>query len=291
MLPVACKTLSMQPVERMPADTRFCGFPAEVLSSSKRGGERQRVLKVAYHGAPIVIKCYGAKKGKLRALLRWAGCVHLAVGKSSPSAAARRRKEQEVMQVWAAESFAVPRLLDVDFLASAPQPCLAMELIPGPTLAAIMRSNEYSVAYKARIVARLARAMNIRHDRALAMHEPRLIVEHPSLTHIIVDDGRLAQIDFEISFTRPSQIERFARHEIAGTLLSIAKADRGNALAFLQAFAGAYGAGSRFQQTIEELRRYGSVPLAPILDRAGILMKASPRHRKIAAAARDITSL
>lgn len=272
----------------MSSPTEFCGFPAEVLSSSKRGGERQRVLKVHYHGTPIIVKCYGIKKSLFRELLRQGGGIQFAVGKSSPSVAGRCRTEQEVMQLWSGLNFDTPRLLKLDFLASAPQPCLAMEWIPGPTLAAIMRSDQYALEYKRQIVESLAQAMNKRHARALEMQEPRLVVEHTSLTHVLVADGRLAQIDFEISFTRASQIDRFARHEIAGTLLSIAKADRTHSLLFLKAFAGAYDARSRFERTIEELQRYGTVPLVPLLDRAGFLLKASRRYQRTAAEARSL---
>jgi len=266
----------------------FYGLAAEVLAANKKGDGTHRVLKLAYAGSPLVLKCYGRTRSRLESFMKLFG-VRLIVGKTSTSARGRYGTEHSVLELWSREKFNVPKVLTADFTAGIPQPCLAMEWIPGLTLAEVVRSPEISRDRKKSLIARCALDMYQRHNRAVAAREPRLIFEHPSLHHVIVTEERLTYIDFEIAYSRKNDIERLARRETAGFLYSMAKASWELFPELFRAFIDAYADRSRLCSMIEELKRYGTVPVAGWLELFPPVFRFSKRHRRISSAAGKLT--
>jgi tRNA A-37 threonylcarbamoyl transferase component Bud32 len=268
----------------------FHGREAEVLSLSKKGDGTHRVLKLLYKGTPLILKCYGLKTGRLQAALRQYG-VRLIIGKSAYSVAGRFHTESEVLALWRREGFDVPGVLSPDFLSDIRQPCLAMEWIPGPTLAAMLRSTEISLDRKKELVAQFAGVMGRRHDRAIAIKEPRLIFEHPTFNHVIVSGDRLVHFDFEIAFTAAGNIERVVRHELAGFLFALPRSHREHFPLLLETLVVSYPDRSRMQQALQELQKYGTVPLLGWLEIFQKYFRLFKRYKKVAAETAMLESL
>lgn len=269
----------------------FHGLEAEVLSLSKKGDGTHRVLKVVYEGKPLVLKCYGLKTGRLQAFLRQYG-VRLLIGKSAYSVEGRFHTEGEVLKLWRREGFDVPELFTPQFLDDIPQPCLALEWVPGSTLASVLRSPEASLDQKQALICRFADVMGRRHRRAIETGEPRLIFEHPTFNHIIVAGERLVHFDFEIAFTLKQNVERLVRHELGGFLYAMPRSHREHSPKLLETFVGAYPHRPRMKQVLSELRQYGTVPLAGWLELFQKCFRYFTRYNKIAEAARILdTSL
>lgn len=257
---------------------------AEILSRNKKGDGTHRVLKITHNGSPLVIKCYGRTRSWIESVLKLCG-IRLLVGKTSTSARGRYLTEQAVLSLLDREGFAVPKVCSLDSSPVPSQPCLTLEWIPGSTLAEIVRSEKHSVEAKQDLLSRCGTDMRQRHDRAIFLGEPRLVFEHPSLHHVIVSNGRLVYTDFEITYCRSGDIERLARREIAGFLYSLARANWPLFQPLFKAFAQGYGDSARLEAMVNELRRYGTVPVAGWLTRLPFLFRIKRRHRRIAAAA------
>jgi hypothetical protein len=262
--------------------TTFLGMKAEVLAMSKRGDGSHRVLKVDYRGEPVVVKCYGLKGSRLQALSRQFGS-RLLLGKSTYTARGRRRTERSVLDLWQREGFDVPGVRDIDVLAGAGQPCLAMEKL--------IRSADVPRVRKQELIARFAETSGRRHDRAIALSEPALVFKHPTFSHIIVSGDRLVHFDFEQALTHKSGIERYIRHEIAGFLHALPRADRGLFLDLFTAFSTHYPDRQRLDMVISELQRFGTVPLARWLEPFGGLFLRFKRYKKMAGLARAFAAM
>lgn len=257
---------------------------AEILSSNKKGDGTHRVLKINDNGTPLVLKCYGRTRSRIESVLKLCG-IRLLVGKTSTSARGRYLTEQAVLSLLDREGFAVPKIRSFHRTLASSQLCLALEWIPGCTLAEIVRSEKQSLEAKQELLSRCGTDMRQRHDRAIALCEPRLVFEHPSLHHVIVSNGRLVYTDFEITYCRSEDIERLARREIAGFLYSLARANWLLFQPLFKAFTQGYGDSARLEAMVNELRRYGTVPVAGWLTRLSFLFRIKRRHRRIAAAA------
>ena len=282
----ACAISSMQPESHQPKNyTTFLGMKAEVLAMSKRGDGSHRVLKIDYRGEPAVVKCYGLKGSRLQALSRQFGS-RLLLGKSTYTARGRYATERTVLELWRREGFDVPRVLDIPELAGAGQPCLAMEFVPGELMSKVIRSADEPLARKKELVARFAETAGRRHSRALELAEPGLVFKHPTFSHIIVSGERLVHFDFEQALTHKSGIERYIRHEIAGFLHALPRADRELFLDLFTAFSTHYPDRQRLDMVISELQRFGTVPLAAWLEPFGGLFLRFKRYKKMAGLAR-----
>jgi len=264
-----------------------CGCDAEILSANKKGDGTHRVLKVITNGSPIVLKCYGRTRGRLESLLKFLG-IRLLVGKTSTSARGRCATERSVLNLLNREGFAAPTIVSFEKITTPSQPCLALEWIPGRSLAEIVRSEKYPLDKKKDLLARCGCEMRQRHDRAVKLREPRLVFEHPSLHHVIVSNERLVYTDFEITYCRAHDIERLARREIAGFLYSLARANWNQFQPLFSAFSEGYGNSARVDAMLRELRRYGTVPVAWWLTLFPFLFRIKGRHRRIARASRSL---
>lgn len=232
---------------------------AQSLDVSGRGDGRHQVLKVPCGESFIVLKCYGLKRSPLKAFFRELVSRAVAV-KSSSTAKARRDTELDVLTLWKQEGFDVPAVYPLSDLPADMPHCIAMEWIPGPTVAAVLQDGKISLTVKKELIARYAREWGARHARALALSEPRLLQEHPTLSHVFFSDDRLVHFDFEIVFTRKNDLQRLIRKEIVGVLRSLAKTGDDVFLPLLETLLQYYPAPSYFQQTARELSRYGTVP-------------------------------
>ena len=258
---------------------------AEVLAMSKRGDGSHRVLKINYRGEPLVVKCYGLKGSRLQALSRQFGS-RLLLGKSTYTAQGRRNTERSVLELWRREGFDVPAVRDIDLQGTAGQPCLALEWVSGVLMSKLIRADDVPRSRKLDLVARFAETAGRRHSRAIELSEPGLIFKHPTFSHIIVSDGRLVHFDFEQALTHRKGIERYIRHEIAGFLHALPRADRELFLDLFTAFSTHYPDRQRLDMVISELQRFGTVPLAPWLEPFGALFLRFKRYKKIAGLAR-----
>jgi tRNA A-37 threonylcarbamoyl transferase component Bud32 len=286
----ACAISLMQPESMQPKKhTAFLGMKAEVLATSKRGDGSHRVLKIDYRGEPIVVKCYGLKGGRLQALSRQFGS-RLLLGKSTYTARGRCATERAVLELWRREGFGVPEVRNIDLPGTAGQPCLAMEWVPGPLLSKIIRAADEPLTGKKKLIAVFAETAGRRHARALELREPGLIFKHPTFSHIIVSDGRLVHFDFEQALTHAGSIERYIRHEIAGFLHALPRADRELFFELFAAFSSSYPDRQRLDMVISELQRFGTVPLAAWLEPFGSLFLCFKRYKKMAGLARSFAA-
>jgi len=251
----------------------------ELLARSERGDGRHRVLKLRLDGRPAVLKCYGRKTARTRACLRQFGSLAL-VGKSSISPRGRRRTEAEALALWRREGFDVPRVL-----AEAPPPGfegpgLLLEWIRGESLADLLRHRRGSPEGRRAILGRFAALLGKRHARALELREPRLLFEHPTLEHVLVEGERLVHIDLEIVFRRRRSLERIVRREIAGFLHSLAKTSGDEFPSLLDAVVEGYPDRDRLVRVLVDLRRFRAVPVSPWLEAAQCLLRSARRYRK-----------
>lgn len=237
---------------------------ALVLNVSERGDGRHRVLRIEHEGMPIVVKCYGLKRNRFRAVLRQFGS-RVIVGKSSVTAKGRCRTERETLNLWHNEGFDVPRVYSIDFPSL--EPCLAMDWIPGLTLSDLIQSSEESLETKKDLIRRFTEIMARRHERALALNEPRLLFEHPTLNHLILSGDRLVHFDFEIVFTWKRDLERLVRRELAGFIRPLVRKSREEETdGLLEMMVRTYPEKVRLRHVLNELEQFGSVPVVHWLE-------------------------
>jgi tRNA A-37 threonylcarbamoyl transferase component Bud32 len=129
----------------------LAGHEAELLSRSKKGNGRHLVAKLTWNETPVVIKCYGLKRSFLKTIIRQYASPVI-TGKSSVSVSSRYHTERKMLQLWKRLGFDVPAILDIPLLSEIPGPCLAMEWIPGPTLADFFRHAHIPLARKKQVM-------------------------------------------------------------------------------------------------------------------------------------------
>jgi len=252
---------------------------AQTLNISRRGDGRQRVIKVAHDEKFVVLKYYGLKRSRLTVLFRQLGSLFL-VRKSSITAKARHDTELDVLALWKREGFDVPEIYPLPELPQNIPYCIAMEWIPWPTVAEVLQDDQKSLAFKKEVIARYARVWGKRHAHALELGEPRLLQEHPTLSHVFVSRDRLVHFDFEIVFTREKDLERLVRREIVGILRSMAKTSGDSFYPLLDTLLDVYPDLSHFRQTACELLRYGTVPVVGWTAMFHRLMRRKKRYSK-----------
>jgi len=252
---------------------------AEILNVSKRGDGRQRIMKVPYGESFIILKCFGLKRTRLRAFFREFGSLAV-VKKTSITARGRHDTELEVITLWKQEGFDVPDVYSPPKLPDDFPPCIAMEWIPGPTVAEVLQDKNVSLAAKKEIIARYAPVWGKRHARALELSEPGLLQENPTLSHVFSSGDRLVHFDFEIVFTRKKDLERLIRREIVGIIHSMAKTGGDDFKSLLDTLLQNYPDLSHIRQTARELSRYGTVPMLGWTAELHRLTRNRKRYRK-----------
>ena len=210
---------------------------------------------------PLVLKLYGRKRSDLSTGLR--NYLSLFdVGQSSFSTHARFQTEREVLALWQREGFDVPEVYSPAFLAGFDQPCTAMEWIPGQTLTKLIHDTTIPLDRKKEVISRFCQEMAGRHERALGRQEVRLLLFHPNLSRILVSNDRLVYLDFEVVYTPKTDLERIAGKEIAGFLYALARcAPRQQLHSLMECFIKAYPDKARMAFVLEELRRFGTIPV------------------------------
>ena len=232
---------------------------ALVLNVSKRGDGRHRILKIEHEGKPVVVKCYGLKRSRLHAVLRHFGSLVI-VGKSSATTRGRWRTERETLTLWHNEGFDVPRVYPMDIPSL--EPCLAMEWIPGRTLSNLIQAGDESLETKKELIRRFTEILARRHDRALALNEPCLLFEHPTLNHVICCGDRLVHFDFEMVFTWKRDLERLVRRELAGFIRPLVRKSRKEETdSLVEVMVKTYPEKVRLGHVLNELEQFGSVPV------------------------------
>lgn len=252
---------------------------AQVLNISCRGDGRQRVIKVAQGKTPLILKCYGLKRTRLKTLIRQFGSLFIAQ-ESSITARARHDTERDVLTLWQREGFDVPALYPLPELPREFSCCLAMEWIPGSTAADMLQDKRIPLEFKKEIIARYAGVWAKRHTRALELGEPRLLQANSTLYHVFVSGDRLVHFDFEIIFSRKKDLERLIRREIVGVLRSLASAAGEDLVPLLDTLLRAYPNLSYFRQVAQELACYGTVPAVGWTAIFHRLARKNKRYRK-----------
>ncbi|MEW6743875.1 MAG: hypothetical protein AB1486_14060 [Planctomycetota bacterium] len=244
------------------------GLEAEVLNVSRAGGEEHRVLKLVIEGESAIAKIYGLKRNTVRTLL-WQIGHRVLAGKSSIFARSRWATEREVLALWRANGFDVPRLLELELPASFPRPYLLLEWIDGPSMEELLRDEELALGEKEALLMRFVEVWGRRHERALELGEPRLIHEHPTFAHVLVKDDRLVHFDFEVAYTKRRPVGRLVSFEILGFLRSLAKCDPWDYQVLLERVLETYPVRFRLETTVRDLSvgRHATHRLFLALDR------------------------
>jgi len=260
---------------------------AEILAISRRGDGQHKVVKVVHNGIPLVLKLYGLKRGRLQTLIRQF-LEGLGGVKSSFSVLARMKTERAVLNLWRREGFAVPKLIYPDFLSHIPQPCLALEWVPGKTMADVLRSHEVPLRRKQELVEKFTEAMGKRHARALELQDIRLIPEHANFSHVIVAEDRLVHFDFEVVFTAKTDPVRVVKYEIGRLLYSLSKLSKEHFPILVWALTAAYPDRMLLDRVMDDLQKFGTVPIVKWLEKFPVLFRLSRKYRKKADGARSI---
>ena len=241
--------------------SRFANRGGELLNFSSRGDGTHCIIKLMDDSTPMVLKLYGSKRNSFRTSLK----KYLSlfdVGQSSFSTHARFQTEREVLSLWQREGFDVPKIYSPAFLAGFDQPHIAIEWIPGQTLTTLLHDPIISLDQKKYLISRFCQEMARRHERALEHREVRLLLFHPSVNRILISNDRLVYIDFEVVYSPKRDLERIVRKEIAGFLYSIARSSPQQQLhSLLECFIKEYPEKARMAFVLEELRRFGTVPV------------------------------
>jgi len=269
------------------------GLEGEILARSARGDGRHLVMRVELAGRPAVLKLFGRKRDWLRDWMRDFG-QRVLVGKTGMAPVARQRTERESIEIWRAEGFDVPALLDWPLPAAVPPCRLLLEWLPGELLSELVYQPGVEPEEKQRLLTRLAREMARRHRRALERCEPRLVQSHASLAHVMVvpvaaappagaataAGERLVHFDFEVAWARRSALERLVVLEVGQWVESIASfAPTEQIGPLIGAFVRAYGETERLRGLVATIRR-GRVPLLAPLNRVRLqLRERGPRQR------------
>jgi hypothetical protein len=241
--------------------SRFRNRGGELVNFSRRGDGTHCIIKLMDNSTPMALKLYGRKRNGFKTRLKKYSSL-FDVGQSSLSAHARFQTELEVLTLWQKEGFDVPIIYSPAFLAGFDHLCIAMEWISGQSLTSILYDTSKPLDQKKDLITRLSQEMERRHERALKLQEVRLILFHPKLSRIMVSNGRLVYIDFEVVYSPKHDIERIARKEIAGFLYSIARAAPQHQLyPLMECFINAYPDKTRLTFVFEELRRFGTIPI------------------------------
>lgn len=234
---------------------------AELIDYSHRGGAAcQQLWKLHHDGRDLLMKRYGLKRSLFRVFMRQFGSLAL-VGKSSISIAGRCRTEREVLALWRKEGFDAPEVFTYDELERRARPCLLMEWIEGELFTNVLYNREVPREHKAESIEKFAREWGRRHARVMEKSEPRLLMENPTFDHLFISNERLIHFDFEIVFTRKTDLERLIRREIAGILCSLEKSADDDFPYLLERMLSAYPEPARFARTADELLRFGSIPV------------------------------
>ncbi len=282
---VALKLHTMS--EAMEQVSRFADREAELLNFSRRGDGTHCIIKVMDGSTPLALKLYGLKRSSLRAGFR-RFLSPFDVGQSLSSIHARSQTEREVLALWQREGFNVPKIYSPAFLEGLDQPCLAMELIPGQTLTTFLHDTGIPLGRKKDIISRFCQEMARRHERALEEQEIRLLLFHPSMSRILLTNDRLVYLDFEVVYTPEHDLERIAGKEIAGFLYALARCAPPQQLhALLEFFINAYPEKARMAFVLEELRRFGNVPVYGWQKRFPFMFSFYSKYRKTVAYLKD----
>ena len=250
----------------------------EVLDISTRGDGRHMILKVIHKERPMVLKCYGLKRSIIRTIIKRFG-YFMVEGKSSFSASGRFKTEREVLELWRREGFDVPQLFFPDFLSKMSMPCLAMEWIPGKTLAKVFQDRELPLSRKKELIEKFAGVLGNRHAKASELKEYRFIFGHPTFSHVMLSEDRMVHFDFEIVY-RKGHMESIIRREIAGFIYSLAKSSKSQFPDLLKTMVSAYPDHSRIGLAINELQQYGTVPIIGLLKIFFKYFNRSKRYRR-----------
>ena len=237
----------------MESSTNGHAYRVEVISESRRGDGHHKLLKVAGGNAVQAVKQYGRKRSQFRVLLRSIGNLTYA-GKSSILIAERMRTEAATLELWTREGIDVPRLIPrEDALNGVRDPALILEWISGPSLLERFEDPELPLESKLDLMRRFTAIWCHRHDRAIALNEPRLIYEHPTFAHVLLSGDRFVHIDFEIVFTSQRRLERQRQREILGFIRSLAKVEPAEHIdPLIRAFAESYESRDRLQRLVRE---------------------------------------
>lgn len=178
-------------------------------------------LVLRQHEPSRVLKIYRLRRSKTRDLLSLFSGVFLE-RKRPIDAANRQAIEKASLELWTAEGFRVPRVLEGPSPDWVEAPHLWIEDTPGQRLLYALAEPEISRERKEGWLRQVASETLARQRRALELGEALLIPEHPTLKHVLVhSDEDLVTIDLENAFRSGYPLLYAIAYELASLLRSI----------------------------------------------------------------------
>jgi hypothetical protein len=115
-----------------------------------------------------------------------------------------------------------------------------MEYCSGPTLHEVLLDESVPGGLKGRLITRAAADISRRHRRAEELKDPRLIQEHATTKHLIVQEQRLITFDLENTFSRDIPLREAMAQELSGFLRPLLRRAGPRSGEFLAAFVAGY---------------------------------------------------
>ncbi|MCU0724222.1 MAG: hypothetical protein MUE73_00300 [Planctomycetes bacterium] len=175
-----------------------------------------RLWVVPAEGGPVVQKLYGPRYGPIRRML-----TALAGRKTGCAPEARRRTEACLLALFASHGFPVPRDRSAELPWLASDRVLVLEYVAAPPLGNILRERLFDRRRRDGLLGRFAAAWCARHRKALDLCEPRLVQEHGTFDHVLVDGDRFVTIDLEQGFRPGQRVAPLVAKEVAGYLRTL----------------------------------------------------------------------
>ncbi|HTO69220.1 MAG TPA: hypothetical protein VMR31_05110 [Myxococcota bacterium] len=223
------------------------GVEGVLLARSERGDGLHQVVSIELDGRAVIVKVYGRKRPRLPTAVRAFGHRFL-VGKTGLGAATRRATEARVLELWRANGFAVPAVLDVALPEPIAEPYLVLERIDGESFDRRLRSGAHGRELEA-AAARFAGEWSRRHALAERRTAPELVHAHPSFAHVIDRAGELVYFDFEYAYTDRRRVPELVDVEIAGFVASLQRAAGERASRLLDVLVAHYPERERLERT------------------------------------------
>ncbi len=140
------------------------------VSAAARRDLGNRLWRIETPAGRFIQKLHRRRRPWLRSALRWSLGV-LARVKTLPDAASRRRTEGELLALWQAAGFDVPRVFTAAEAGLAPGPALLMEDVPGRPLPEVLHASDR--ATRDLLLVRAGGLLGVRSARAEVPPEPR----------------------------------------------------------------------------------------------------------------------
>lgn len=191
----------------------------ERIEVSARGSGLNAVWLVNAEGGKRILKTYHLRRSPLRTAL--ACLAHALGGRTSYSARSRRDTERRNLLLWRDKGFAVPDVLDLRLLEDPGLPWLCIEHVSGTVLLAYLAAPAVPQERKDSVLSSFAVEWARRHKAAVDSNEPRLVQEHGTFEHVLMDGDRFVTIDLEVSYRTGTRVMDLIVFEVCAYIRSL----------------------------------------------------------------------